>query len=139
MPHRNVKSLWRHSALNFPQFKDPYQTASKHQSLLRGKAMPKCGKMLQKWSGSYRRLWRTQRSCFSVAMSPMLQLLVSVASFFEQWIALKLHNNQYAIDWQLINNLFYADEQTLRGYLIERCTSCSCLGVDLSWKQYCHQ
>jgi len=63
----------------------------------------------------------------------------SFASFFEQWIALKLYHNQYAIDWQLIHDLFYADEQTLRGYLRERCTSCPCLGVDLSWKQYCHQ
>ena len=56
---------------------------------------------------------------------------VSFASFFEQWIALKLHKNQYAIDWNLICNLFYADEQTLRGYLRERCTSCLCLGVDV--------
>ena len=55
----------------------------------------------------------------------------SFASFFEQWIALKLHKNQYAIDWNLIRNLFYADEQTLRGYLRERCTSCLCLGVDV--------
>eukprot|EP00985_Skeletonema_marinoi_P012363 scaffold5949_cov90-Skeletonema_marinoi.AAC.1 len=38
----------------------------------------------------------------------------SFAIFFEQWIALKLYHNQYAIDWQLIHDLFYADERTLR-------------------------
>ncbi len=63
----------------------------------------------------------------------------SFASFFEQWIALKLHNNQYAIDWKLIRDLFYADERTLRCFVRERCTSCLCLGVDLGWKQYCHE
>lgn len=63
----------------------------------------------------------------------------SFASFFEQWIALKLHNNQYAIDWNLIRDLFNADERTLRCFLRERCTSCLCLGVDLGWKQFCHE
>ena len=63
----------------------------------------------------------------------------SFACFFEQWTAFKLHNNQYAIDWNLIRDLFYADEHTLRCFVRERCTSCLCLGVDLGWKQYCHE
>ncbi len=64
---------------------------------------------------------------------------ISFASFFEQWTALKLYNNQYAIDWNLIRGLFDADERTLRCYVRERCTSCLCLGVDLGWKQFCHE
>jgi len=58
---------------------------------------------------------------------PAAGVRTSFASFFEQWIALKLHGTQLTIDWVQISNLFYADEQTLRGYLRERCTSCTCL------------
>ena len=54
----------------------------------------------------------------------------SFASFFEQWIALKLHGTQFTIDWVQIHNLFFADEQTLRSYLRERCnTYCTCLHI----------
>eukprot|EP00986_Skeletonema_menzelii_P019288 scaffold27502_cov177-Skeletonema_menzelii.AAC.1 len=88
------------------------------------------------WKDSSKMKW-----IFSVFVANATQCLLSgniaagahasFASFFEQWVALKLHHNQYAIDWNLIRNLFYADEQTLRGYLRERCTSCSCVGMCL--------
>lgn len=50
----------------------------------------------------------------------------SFACFFEQWMALTLHQTQYSVDWGQICHLFYGEQQKLRDYLRDH-TSCTCL------------